>query len=104
MSKEFEIKDLKEKVVGHYRSDFLVEKETDEHYKVVVMTYDIAKKPEKLVDVGITFMESGKFFAVISRFEAPDPKLGFVEVAIYDEGYVESGKELLKKLQQNKKP
>jgi hypothetical protein len=94
LTQKFELKDSDKKVIGHFRTDVEVTQISKDRsrFKIAMITFDTDAKPEKLVDVAIAFMSSGNFFAYATRFEAPDPKLGFAEILIGDDLFFESGK------------
>jgi len=89
----FEIRNTKGQIIRHYRTDFEVDqplKNRKDLFKLAALTYDTDHKPEKLVDVAMVFLTKGTEFGLTSRFEAPDPKLGFVEITIGDDKLFES--------------
>jgi hypothetical protein len=87
LSQTFSVKNLNGKVINHYRSDFeVIQLKPDRsRFKISILTYD--QDSSKLVDINLTFMSSGQFFASASRFKSSDPELGFVEVLIGDDAF-----------------
>jgi hypothetical protein len=94
LNQSFELKDDNKKSLGHYRTDIEVSELSKDRsrFKIALITFDVDAKPEKLVDVAIAFMSGGNYFAYATRFESPDPKLGFAEVLIGDSLFFDAGK------------